>query len=133
MNSPPGTIRGVGIDLVEIARVQKAIERHGEAFLQRVFTNAERRYCEAKTGAAAWASYAARFAAKEAVAKALGTGFGGELGIAGIGVITDALGAPSVELDAQGSALLRARGGACIHLSLTHTGTHAQAIAIVSA
>ncbi|MDR2429445.1 MAG: holo-ACP synthase [Puniceicoccales bacterium] len=131
MSAIPSAIKGVGIDLVEIARVQKAIERHGELFLQRVFTETERRYCEARAGR--YASYAARFAAKEAVGKALGTGLGGQLGFAGIGVVTNALGAPSVELDAQGGALLRACGGAHIHLSLTHTGTHAQAIAIISA
>ncbi|MDR2845150.1 MAG: holo-ACP synthase [Puniceicoccales bacterium] len=122
-------VLGVGVDLVEIARIQRAVERHGTAFLERVFTQAERDYCTAL--AVPWASLAARFAAKEAVSKAFGTGFGAELGLTSIGVVSDACGAPSVVLDARGEKLLRERGGSRIHISLTHTQTLAQAFAVL--
>ena len=85
---------GVGCDVIEIARVQKAIER--AAFVKRVFTPAEIAYCESR-GKQAAASFAARFAAKEAVLKALGTGLrGGEL--TEIVITNDDLGKPDVQL-----------------------------------
>ena len=85
---------GVGCDVIEIARVQKAIER--AAFVKRVFASAEIAYCESR-GKQAAASFAARFAAKEAVLKALGTGLrGGEL--TEIVITNDDLGKPGVQL-----------------------------------
>jgi len=70
-------IHGIGIDLVEIRRIAESIEHHGDRFLDRVFTGRERAYCDAMRFAAR--HYAARFAAKEAVAKAFGTGIGSRL------------------------------------------------------
>jgi len=124
-----GTVLGVGVDLVEIARVRAACERHGDAFLERVFTAAERAYCLAL--AKPWASLAARWAAKEAVAKAFGTGLGGELNFTSIGVECDARGAPHVVLDEKGTALLAAAGGGSVLVSLTHTDALAQAFAVI--
>jgi holo-[acyl-carrier protein] synthase len=139
MNSPAppvpppqaAAVLGVGIDLVETARVRRLLARHGDSFLRRVFTPEERAYCMAR--AEPWVSLAARFAAKEAVAKAFGTGIGGELDWTSIGIVNDARGAPSVVLDAKGAALLRARGAAIVRISLTHTRAHAQAFALLCA
>ena len=128
--SPGEKILGVGVDLVDIPRIQRAAERHGEAFLQRVFTPAERAYCE--NLGSPWASLAARWAAKEAVSKAFGTGIGPELSLNSVSVENDARGAPSIVLDTKGKKLLRARGGKRIHISLTHTATLAQAFAVIT-
>lgn len=125
-----GAVVGIGTDLVEIERVKSAIEHHGDSFLQRVFTQAERDHCAAL--GSPWASYAARFAAKEAVSKAFGTGIGADLNLTSIGVVSDKHGAPTIVLDEKGSQLLRTRGGKHIHISLTHTATLAQAFAVIS-
>ncbi|MEO0445415.1 MAG: holo-ACP synthase, partial [Verrucomicrobiota bacterium] len=71
------TIFGIGVDVVEIKRIQQSMDRLGDAFLNRVFTAGERSYCEPMKFAAR--HYAARFAAKEAIAKAFGTGIGEDL------------------------------------------------------
>ncbi len=123
-------ILGLGTDLVEIERLKKAIERHGDAFLQKVFTPAEIDHCSKL--ASPWASYAARFAAKEAVSKAFGTGIGPELDLTSIGVVNDERGAPAIAPDAKCEKLLRERGGKRILISLTHTGTLAQATALIT-
>ncbi|MDR1818415.1 MAG: holo-ACP synthase [Puniceicoccales bacterium] len=125
-----GTVVGVGVDLAEVARMRGIHERHGDAFLERVFTAAERAYCLSL--ADPWPSFAARWAAKEAVAKALGTGFSGGLDFTSIAVAHDAAGAPVAVLDAKARTLLAARGGAAVHLSLTHTAALAQAFAVVT-
>lgn len=108
---------GVGCDIIEIKRVAKAIER--EAFVKRVFAASEIAYCRSR-GQQAAASFAARFAAKEAVLKALGTGLrGGEL--TEIVVTNDALGKPQVELSGYHLQLARKLGTAQIHISLSHS------------
>ncbi|MDR1498556.1 MAG: holo-ACP synthase [Puniceicoccales bacterium] len=122
-------VLGVGIDLVETARVRRLLERYGDAFLRRVFTPEEHAYCMAF--AKPWISLAARFAAKEAVSKAFGTGIGAELTWTSIGIVNDVRGAPSVVLDAKGTALLLSCGAALVHVSLSHTRAHAQAIALL--
>ncbi|MDR0535148.1 MAG: holo-ACP synthase, partial [Puniceicoccales bacterium] len=94
---PGGRVIGVGVDLVEIPRIRALVERHGEAFLQKVFTQEERAWCMAL--GTPWPSLAARFAAKEAVSKAFGTGIGGELDWKSIGVSRTPSGAPFVVLD----------------------------------
>ena len=110
-------IVGVGCDIIEIQRVAKAIER--EAFVKRVFAPSEIAYCRLR-GKQAAASFAARFAAKEAVLKALGTGLrGGEL--TEIVVTNDALGKPQVELSGYHLQLARKLGAAQIHISLSHS------------
>ncbi len=119
----------MGIDLVEISRIRGSGERHGDRFLEKVFSDAER---AAMSGRAdPWPGYAARFAAKEAVSKAFGTGIGAELDWRSVSVVTDSAGAPRVELDAKGAELLRARGASRILISLTHTGSLAQACAVL--
>ena len=109
-------IIGVGCDIIEIARISRAIER--EAFVRRVFAPEEIAYCQSR-GKQAAASFAARFAAKEAVLKAFGTGLrGGEL--TEIVITNDALGKPVVELYGYHKNLAEQLGVARINISLSH-------------
>ena len=122
-----GHVLGLGCDLCDVARVRGVWERQGERFLDHTFTEAERAYCLRMPDPAPF--LAARFAAKEAVAKAFGTGIGAELGWKSIEVVHDERGAPAVRLDARGGALLAARGAAGVLLTLSHTETMAMAVA----
>ena len=126
-----GAVLGVGVDLVEIDRIRGMGARHADRFLEKVFTAAERG--EMSGRADPWPGFAARFAAKEAVSKAFGTGIGAELDFTSVAIVTDERGAPGVVLDAKGERLLRARGGSRIHVSLTHTAALAQAFAVIVA
>jgi holo-[acyl-carrier protein] synthase len=122
---------GLGLDLVEVDRLGAAIERHGERFLRRVFTEGERDYCEAKSEPAVF--YAARFAAKEAVAKAFGTGIGADIGWLDIEVVRNAFGAPAVHLAGKGAELAALRGVDRVLLSITHTRGMAAASVVLQA
>ncbi|MFN0069306.1 MAG: holo-ACP synthase [Limisphaerales bacterium] len=122
-------ILGTGLDLIEVARIAASYERFGERFLARLLRPAEISYC--LTHAQPAPHLAARFAAKEAVAKAFGTGIGAELGWQDIEVVRRPSGEPCVMLHDKGAALLAARGGRAVHLSLTHTAQHAAAMAVL--
>jgi holo-[acyl-carrier protein] synthase len=113
-------IVAIGIDLVEIARIEEVFTRRGERFRARVFTEGEISYCERR--ASKLASYAARFAAKEAAMKALGTGWAEGVGWKDVEVVSGPGGAPT--LDLQGKALERMReiGATRAFVSLTHSG-----------
>ena len=124
-----GVVIGVGIDLVECARIRGVWERQGAAFLEKVYTERERNYCLAHRDPVP--ALAARFAAKEAISKAFTTGIGPELGWHSMEVIHGARQQPLVCLDAAGQRLLAAVGGTEVLLSLTHTSGHAQAVALV--
>ncbi len=124
---PGGLLLGLGTDLVEVARIRGVHERQGDVFIKRVFTEEERAYCFSHRDP--YASLAARFAAKEAVAKAFTTGIGAELGWHSISVHLGTRNHPLVHLDAQGEALLRHVGATSILLSLTHTEALAMAVA----
>lgn len=124
-----GNVLGVGCDLCDVARVRGVWERQGERFLEHTFTAGERAYCLGMRDPAPY--LAARFAAKEAVAKAFGTGIGAELGWRSIEVVHDERGAPSVKFDPQGEALLAARGAAGVLLTLSHTDATAMAVAVL--
>ena len=119
-------IIGIGMDIVEIPRIKAAIER--EAFVRRVFTEAEAAYCRSR-GVQQAASFAARFAAKEAVAKALGTGFTG-VNIKDIEVVAEAGGKPSIVLHGSFNALAGRLGVRKIHVTLTHAREYAAAQAV---
>jgi holo-[acyl-carrier protein] synthase len=111
-------ILGFGIDVVEIARIQRQLEAPGaERFLARCFTAAERAYCEARRGKAS--HYAARFAAKEAAMKALGAPPG--IRFTDVEVTRDQ-GAPGLHLAGAAARAAKARGATRSHLSLTHDG-----------
>ncbi|MGD7654472.1 MAG: holo-ACP synthase [Verrucomicrobiales bacterium] len=119
---------GIGIDVVEVERIEASIARSGEPFLAKVFTAAERAYCEGKKRPAI--HFAARFAAKEAVAKAFGTGIGGRAGLLEIEVAHDDGGAPKVVLTGAARKFADAQGIAEVQISLTHTARYAAANAI---
>lgn len=110
-------IAGVGTDIVSIARVAAVLARHGDRFVARVLVVDERERLPADARRARW--LAKRWAAKEAVAKAFGTGIGGQLGFQDIIIGSDAAGRPQVSLQGAGASLARARGVARVHLSLS--------------
>jgi holo-[acyl-carrier protein] synthase len=122
---------GIGIDVVEVARIATAIERHGETFLAKIFTAAEREYCEGRKKSAL--HYAARFAAKEAVSKAFGTGIGKHAGLHDLEVTHDAAGAPKLRLSGAAEAFASEHGITDIQISLTHAHDYAAANAIALA
>ena len=128
-------IIGLGSDLVDIRRIERVLERHGERFTHRVFTETERRKAEARATRAA--TYAKRFAAKEACAKALGTGFRRGVFFRDMGVVNMPSGRPTLVL--AGGALRQLRRitpegcEARIDLSLTDDFPLAQAVVIISA
>ncbi len=125
------SVVGTGIDLVGIERFRRALERHGERFLSRVFTSRERDECAGRADPAR--HLAARFAAKEAVFKALGTGWGRGVGWQEVEVSADTYGRPVCTL--RGAALkhLESLGGSAVLVSLAHEGDYAvaQAMAVV--
>jgi len=117
-------IIGTGSDVLDINRLEKVLERHGERFIKRCFTEIERAKAERRRGAGTHiATYAKRFAAKEACSKALGTGFSQGVYLKDIGVVNDAAGKPSIVLTGGALAKLKsltpAGQTALIHLSLT--------------
>ncbi|MEO0794677.1 MAG: holo-ACP synthase [Verrucomicrobiota bacterium] len=124
-----GAVLGIGCDLVEVDRIRSMHERHGERFIERIYTPVESDYCLAFKNP--YASLAARFAAKEAVSKAFGTGIGAELGWLSVSVVKDDAGAPSIVLDELGRTLLEKFHGTGVLISLSHTANLAQAYAIV--
>jgi holo-[acyl-carrier protein] synthase len=116
---------GTGVDLIEIERIAHSIERYGDRFLRRVYTPQEIAYCNRKrTGAE---SFAARFAAKEAGAKALGTGISRGVTWSEFQVGREPGGRPVLELTGRARLLAQELGVKAISLSLTHTGNLAMA------
>ena len=128
-------IIGLGNDIIDIRRVERTIERYGERFLTRVFTDTERRKSDARALRAA--SYAKRFAAKEACAKALGTGFRNGVFWRDMGVVNLPSGRPTLELTGGAARVLQGltpQGHEVrIDLTITDDFPTAQAIVIISA
>ena len=128
-------ILGIGSDIIDIRRIERTLERFGERFVERVFTETERRKSDGRANRAA--SYAKRFAAKEACSKALGTGFRAGVFWRDMGVVNLSSGKPTMRL--TGGALERLAAIppsgmlAQIDLSLTDDEPQAQAIVIISA
>ncbi len=116
----------MGVDLVEVGRIKKALDRWGQRFLCRVFTSRERDYCMRKAFPAQ--SLAARFAAKEAVLKAMGTGLSGGIGWTDVEVVNDPKGKPEVRV---GPRIARLIGNSRILLSISHSKQFAIAQAIL--
>jgi holo-[acyl-carrier protein] synthase len=116
------TIVGTGIDTIEVERLERALTRPltGTRFRARVFTEREIAYCESR-GRGRFQSYAARFAAKEATMKALGTGWNRNVGWSEIEVVRERGQAPTVKLSGKAAAFGQRRKIARLHLSLTHT------------
>jgi holo-[acyl-carrier protein] synthase len=128
-------IIGLGSDLIDIRRIEKTLERHGERFLGRVFTETERRKSDRRAQRAA--SYAKRFAAKEACAKALGTGLNAGVFWRDMGVVNLPSGKPTMALTGGAAArlasLLPERHDPVIHITLTDDWPLAQAFVIIEA
>ncbi len=123
-------IAGTGTDLIEISRVSDSIARYGERFLQRIYTPAEIRYCQRKKKNAA-ESFAARFAAKEAGAKALGTGIAKGVAWNEIEVTHLPGGRPTLLLHGRAAARAAAMGVTAAHLSLSHARDLAIAVVVL--
>jgi holo-[acyl-carrier protein] synthase len=121
-------IFGIGIDVVEVERIATAIERHGEPFLAKLFTQAERDYCASQKNPAL--HYAARFAAKEAVSKALGTGIGSHAGWLDLEITRAASGAPVLVLQGNAAHFAHENGITEVQISLTHAREYAAANAL---
>lgn len=121
-------IYGIGIDVVEVDRIEGAIERQGDVFLNRLFTEREREYCRKQKRPGM--HYAARFAAKEAVSKALGTGIGGKAGWLEMEVIRGDSGAPTMVFSGNAASFLESEGIATVQVSLTHARDYAAANAV---
>jgi len=124
---PGGLLIGLGADLVDIDRIRGVVERQGERFLQRVYTEEERAYCLGMK--VPYPHLAARFAAKEAVSKAFTTGIGAELGWKSISVYHGARHEPLVRLDEKAQQLLKDVGASHVLLTLSHTHAAAMAVA----
>lgn len=121
-------IVAVGVDAVAIARIQRLVQQSGERFVRRVCTDAEADYCRGRAHAAE--SVAARFAAKEAVMKCLGTGWGDGVGFRDIEVVRARGGDVQLRLHGAAAAHAARRGIRAWHLSLTHTATTATAFVV---
>jgi len=126
---PGGVLVGLGADLIEVERVRGVLERQGPRFLERVFTEEEREYCSRM--AHPHKHYAARFAAKEAVSKCFTTGIGAELGWRSVSIYHGARNQPLVRLDDKGQALLAQIGATHVLVTLSHTESHAMAVAAI--
>ncbi len=119
---------GIGVDMLEIARMERAIKRR-PSFLKRVFTDEERAYCDSCARPAE--HYAARFAAREAVLKALGTGFSEGIGFKDVSVTNDEWGKPIAVLSGRAAEVAAERGVQEVALSLSHTRDVAVANAVL--
>ena len=130
-------ILGLGNDLCDIRRIEQVMARHGERFIERVFTDVERAKAERRTEKIRAATYAKRFAAKEAASKALGTGFRDGVFMKDLGVVNLRSGQPTMNM--TGGALLRlakitpAGMRAVVHLTMTDEYPYASAIVMISA
>lgn len=120
---------GVGIDIIEVARIQQAHERFGDRFLQRILLPAEIEYCLSYRRPTPF--LAARFAAKEAISKAFGTGIGQHLGWHDMEVAHKESGQPYVLLHGNGLSLLQSRRASQLLLSISHTETYAAVVALL--
>jgi len=124
---PGGILVGLGCDLIDVQRIRDVIDRHGDRFLDRVFTAEERTYCFGM--AHPHKHLAARWAAKEAISKTFTTGIGAELGWKSMSIYHGERSEPLVRLDEKATALLAQVGATHVLVSLSHTETAAMAVA----
>lgn len=123
------SILGIGVDIVETTRIEHSLERFGERFLQRVFTAGEIEYCQLMKFPAR--HFGARFAAKEAVSKAFGTGIGKAMGWKDIDIHREGSGQPFVVLEGGAKKLAAHRNVCAVWVSLSHTDHHAMATVVI--
>jgi holo-[acyl-carrier protein] synthase len=122
-------ILGVGMDIVETKRIAESIERFGDRFLHRVFLDGELAY--SRSMKYPHLHLAARFAAKEAISKAFGTGIGHEMGWRDLEIVREPGGAPRVQLHGKAEAYAKVRGVRTVHVSLSHTAEYGAASAVI--
>ena len=120
---------GIGIDVVEVDRLKSSLEEFSERFLNRVFTESEREYCQKQVRPEL--HLAARFAAKEAIAKAFGTGIGKEIGWLDMEILRKESGEPEVQLSGEAERYAKQRGVEQVMVSLTHAKQYAAANAVI--
>jgi holo-[acyl-carrier protein] synthase len=123
------SVLGIGVDLVEVERIQHSLNRFGERFMKRVFTEDEITYCQSMKFPAR--HFAARFAAKEAVSKAFGTGIGKAMGWRDIDVHKKESGEPFLVLHGGAEKLAKVRAMRSAWISLSHTEHHAVAMIVL--
>ncbi len=119
-------VEGIGIDIIDVARIKKSIEEYGELFTSRLFTDAEMSYCNEKPNP--YQHFAARFAAKEAFSKATGTGWNADFSWLEVEVVNEKSGKPNLHL-AGGTA--EAIGKKEVFLSLSHSGDYVTAVVVI--
>jgi len=119
---------GIGLDVVEVERIESSMAEFGERFASKIFTDGERAYCDSQKRPAI--HYAARFAAKEAVAKAFGTGIGKDLGWLDMEIVRKDSGEPELVLSGVGKTYAEGKGIAEVKISLTHAQHYAAANAV---
>jgi holo-[acyl-carrier protein] synthase len=122
-------IIGTGVDLAEVARIRESVERFGDRFLHRIFTEGEINYCQRRANC--FESYAARFAAKEACMKALGTGWSHGVRWRDIEVVRPKGQRPTIQFHGEAAAIAAKIGTKNIALSITHTSEQALAHVIL--
>lgn len=127
-NLQGGRVIGIGTDIIECVRIAQMIEKHGELFLNRVFTAREIQYCS--TRRAANQHYAGRWAAKEAVLKVLGTGWARGILWTDIEVVNEVSGAPSIRIVNRAAEIATDRGIAQVHITISHCRAYATAFAL---
>ena len=120
---------GIGIDVVEVSRIENSIAEFGQKFLDRIFTSQEQDYCQKQKRGAI--HYAARFAAKEAISKAFGTGIGKDVGWLDLEVLRKASGEPEIHLHGRAKDFAAQKKVADIKISLTHAEHYAAANAVI--
>lgn len=122
-------IVGIGVDIVEISRLRAALDRQKERFLRRVFTPAEQEYCAGHRDPVP--HFAVRFAAKEALFKAIGTGWSKGVSWLDVEVLRSGDGAPAMVLSGEGGRVANRLGAQSIHVSLSHSVENAVALVIL--
>ena len=122
---------GIGIDVVEVSRIKSSLDEFGEKFLTKIFTEAEREYCQKQKTPEI--HLAARFAAKEAIAKAFGTGIGKDVGWLDMEITRRASGEPEVKLSGTAANLAQEKQVCNVMVSLTHAKHYAAANAVIMA
>lgn len=123
-------ILGAGVDLIELTRIRESLKKYGDRFKNRLFTSGEIEYCDSRSSNA-FRHYAARFAAKEAVMKALGLGWQQGTSWKEIEVIRNGKGQPQIRLTGSTARTARKLKSKRVLLSLTHSETHAAAFVII--
>ncbi len=127
----PVAVLGIGVDMIEIERIAEALGRgSGPRFEKRVFTAGEIEYCRSMSNP--YPHFAARFAAKEAVMKAFGTGWSAEVSWGGIEVVRDSRGKPHIRLHGKTAGLAKKLGARVAHVSLSHDKGRAVAMVLLT-